>query len=211
MRNSFLTVVGLLSLYGCGLRPDSGELARDLVVQTQYDQSVISSSGNVFNTYNTFVIREDTIGFVSNRSNATYLIESDFNITGGYALPIISLAKQNLGVRGFTPVAEDDSPDFAVNIAVLNNFTFFQTITYPGFYPGYFGFYGYYFPIVNTYVSDYTTMVIEIVDIKNATGNQYRIVWKAFIGDLNTIIGLREKTLEAVDQAFGQSPYISKD
>jgi hypothetical protein len=212
MRKSvLLSLVGFLALGGCDLQPQSGELARDLVVQTQFDEAVINSTGNVFNTYATYIIREDTIGFVSNRSNATYLLESDLNISGGYVIPIISRTKANLNSRGYTQVTEDDNPDFAVNIAILNNFSFFQTITYPGFYPGYYGFYGYYFPIVNTYVSDYTTLVIEIVDIRNASGNQYRVVWKSFIGDLNTIIGLREKTLEAIDQAFEQSPYITKN
>jgi hypothetical protein len=54
-------------------------------------------------------------------------------------------------------------------------------------------------------------MVIEIVDVKNATGNDYKVIWKAFIGDLYTTFDLKTKTLEAIDQAFVQSPYISKD
>ena len=205
----FLILSGLLGFAGCNPQPEPAELARDLVVQTQYDQSLINNSVNIFTSYGTYVIREDTLGFVSNTSEDTYLIESDLNISGGYVKPIISLTKQNLNNHGFAQVAEDENPDFAVNIAILNNFSFFQTVSYPGFYPGYYGFYGYYYPIVNTYTSNYTTLVIEIVDIKNATGNQYRVIWKAFIGDLNTIIGLRDKTLEAIDQAFEQSPYLT--
>ena len=64
---------------------------------------------------------------------------------------------------------------------------------------------------MNTYSAQYASMVIEIVDIKNATGNDYKVIWKAFIGDLYTTFDLKTKTLEAIDQAFIQSPYIQKN
>ncbi|MBX2947528.1 MAG: DUF4136 domain-containing protein [Cyclobacteriaceae bacterium] len=212
MKGKLIIIAALVALAGCNLQPQSGELARDMVVQTQYDQQSVTGVFNVFTEYETFVLRHDTIGFVSNRSNRKYLIESDLNIANGYVKPIINLVGLNLASRGYDRVEEDENPDFAVNIVILDNFSFFQTIQYPGFYPGgYYGFYGYYFPIVNTYYSNYTTLVIEIVDVKNATGNQYKVIWKAFIGDLNNTFDLRGKTLEAIDQAFVQSPYIQKN
>jgi len=183
-----------------------------MLVQTQYDQPSVSGVFNVFTDYSTFILRQDTLGFVSNRSTKTFLLEADLNVANGYVKPVIDLVGSNLATRGYERVEEDDNPDFAVNIVILDNFSFFQTIQYPGFYPGgYYGFYGYYYPIVTTYYSNYTTLVIEIVDVKNATGNQYKVIWKAFIGDLNTTFDLRGKTLEAIDQAFVQSPYIQKN
>ncbi|HRJ31575.1 MAG TPA: DUF4136 domain-containing protein [Cyclobacteriaceae bacterium] len=212
MKSKVLIISALVVLAGCDLQPQSGELARDMVVQTQYDQQSVSGISNVFTDYSTYVLRQDTIGFVSNRNSRTYLIESDLNIANGYVKPVVNLVGSNLAARGYQRVEDDGDPDFAVNIVILDNFSFFQTIQYPGFYPGgYYGFYGYYFPIVTTYYSNYTTLVIEIVDIKNATGNQYKVIWKAFIGDLNNTFDLRGKTLEAIDQAFVQSPYIQKN
>ena len=212
MKSKLLVIIPFaMLLAGCNLQPQSGELARDMLVQTQYDQPSVSGVFNVFTDYSTFVLRQDTIGFVSNRSTKTFLVEADLNITNGYVKPVIDLVGSNLAIRGYERVEEDDNPDFAVNIVILDNFSFFQTIQYPGFYPGgYYGFYGYYYPIVTNYYSNYTTLVIEIVDVKNATGNQYKVIWKAFIGDLNTTFDLRGKTLEAIDQAFVQSPYIQK-
>lgn len=213
MKNKILYIIPLaLLLAACELQPQSGELARDMVVQTQYDESSIAN--NIFNTYSTFIVREDTIGWVKRgvAPEDAYLTDEDFTgIPGGYVEPVIALVKENLTTRGFDQVTEEDDPDFAVNIVILEDFSFFQTVNYLPTYGGYYGYYGYYLPVVNTYYSQFASMVIEIVDVKNATGNDYKVIWKAFIGDLYTTFDLKTKTLEAIDQAFVQSPYISKD
>ena len=207
----FIVLLGML-VSACELQPQSGQLARDFVVQTQYDQ--VSIDNDIFSTYNTFIIREDTIGLVKRTvdpDEAYYTDEEFTGIPGGYVKPVIALVKENLSARGFDQVTEEDDPDFAVNIVILENFSFFQTVNYLPTYGGYYGYYGYYLPVVNTYYSQFASMVIEIVDVKNATGNDYKVIWKAFIGDLYTTFDLKTKTLEAIDQAFVQSPYISKD
>lgn len=213
MKSRQLAIITILTLLvGCALQPDSGELAKDMVVQTNYDQPSIAQ--NIFSTYSAFIIREDTLGYVKRGINPdeAYLTDANFTrFTGGYVKPIIALVKENLSERGFTPVTEEDNPDFAVNIVILDDFSFFQTVNYLPSYGGYYGYYGYYFPVVNTYYAQYASMVIEIVDIKNATGNDYKVIWKAFIGDLYTTFDLKTKTLEAIDQAFIQSPYIQKN
>lgn len=213
MKNKILYIIPLsLLLAACELQPQSGELARDMVVQTQYDEPSIEI--DIFSTYSTFIIREDTIGWVKRgvAPEDAYLTDEDFTgIPGGYVEPVIALVKENLSARGFDQVTEEDDPDFAVNIVILEDFSFFQTVNYLPAYGGYYGYYGYYLPVVNTYYSQFASMVIEIVDVKNATGGNYKVIWKAFIGDLYTTFDLKTKTLEAIDQAFVQSPYISKD
>jgi hypothetical protein len=200
-------------LSGCNMEPQIGERAADMVVQTKYDVSSINTTSNIFNTYSTFILRIDTIGYVSTRSSDTVLVDGvNINVTGGFVTPVVNRVLLHLNAAGFVKVTEEDDPDFAVNIAVLQNFDFFQTINYPGFYPGYYGYYGYYYPIVTTYYSNYATMIIEVVDIKNFSlnGNGYKVIWKASVGDLISTVDLRAKTLEAIDQAFLQSPYINK-
>ncbi len=215
MKKYFLVIQAfLLSTAACNLQPATGELAKDMVVETRYDEPSISGLFNIFTTYNTFIIREDTLGFVSNTSSDTVLIDGvNMSIPNGYVTPVIERVQENLLNADFQQVTNENEPDFAVNIVVLDNFSFFQTINYPGYYSGYYSYYGYYFPIVQTYYANYATMVIEIVDIKNyvLNGNRYKVIWKASIGDLYTTFDLRGKTLEAIDQAFVQSPYIQKN
>jgi hypothetical protein len=213
-RNILISLTLAALVTACEMQPETGELARYMVVQTQFDESVITATSNIFNTYSSYIIRNDTIGYVSSSSNDTVLIDGvNISVANGFVTPVVNTARQQLNAAGFQQVSEDDDPDFAVNIAVLQNFSFFQTINYPGFYSGYYGYYGYYYPIVNTYYSNYATMIIEIVDIRNyaANGNKYKVVWKASIGDLISTDDLRGKTLEAIEQAFAQSPYIQKN
>lgn len=210
MRALSLTVLNILLLTGCNLEPQLGELVKDMVVQTQYDEESINVSQNIFTTYATFTIREDTIGFVSTRYSNTNIVDGAGD---DFVKPVSRLVRDSVLASGFIRVAPTANPDFAVNVTVLDNFNFFQTITYPGYYPGYYGYYGYYYPYVSTYYSSYGTLVIEIVDVKNyvANGNKYKVIWKAYMGDLYATIDLKAKTLEAVTQAFKQSPYIRKD
>lgn len=214
MKKSLISILLIFVLLSCDQEPQSGLLARYMAVQTQYDQTVVNSSSNIFTSYSTFIIRNDTIGFVSTSSTDTVLVDGvNINVPNGYVKPVVNLIRSKISAAGFTEVTENDNPDFAINTAVLQNFSFFQTVNYPGYYSGYYGYYNYYYPIITTHYSNYATLVIEIVDIKNyATfGNKYKIIWKASIGDLIATDDLRGKTLEAIDQAFLQSTFIKKN
>lgn len=199
-----LVVVGLT---GCVYEPEIVDLVEHMVVQTQYSQEEITDSENIFNSYSTFTLRRDTLGYVFALSEDTVLVDGK-NSTD-FAKPVTSAVETNVEARGFTRVAEDADPDFAVNIVVLRDFSFSQSVTYPGYYSGYYNYYGYYSPVVTNHYSDYATLVIEVVDIANATNNQNKIIWRANIGDLLTTTDLKLKTLEAIDQAFKQSPYFT--
>lgn len=204
----------VIGLSGCAMEPEIADLVKYMVVQTQYDDTRITDQENVFNGYSTFVLREDTLGFVSTYSNDTILMDSPS--TGiDFVNAVIDKVADNAEANGFTRVEEEDDgdPDFAIKIVVLENFSFLQTVSYPGYYSGYYGYYGgYYGPVVNTYTSNFVTLVIEVVDIANYAENddKYVVVWSAFIGDLLTTDDRKNKLLQAVDQAFVQSPYFSK-
>jgi hypothetical protein len=208
-----LLVFIVIGLSGCALEPEIADLVKYMVVQTEYDDARVNDQENIFNAYNTFVLREDTLGFVSTYSNDTILMDSP---SGGidFVKAVIGKVADNAEDRGFDRVEDDEDPDFAIKIVVLENFSFFQSVSYPGYYSGYYGYYGgYYGPIVSTYSSNYVSLVIEVVDIANYAdnGNKYVVVWSAFIGDLLTTDDRKNKLLQAVDQAFVQSPYFSKD
>jgi len=209
MRGLFLILL-LLNLSSCMQEPESAELAKYMVVQTKYNQEFINDSENIFDTYSTFVIREDTMGFVSTATDAEYLLESD---VPGFVIPVVDSIRDGFIAFGYDLVTVEDDPDFAVNVVVLQNFDYYQSINYGYGYPGsYYSYYGYYYPTVSTYYSNYVTLLIQVVDAKNPNINQeYPIIWSAYIGDLNATLDLPGKTLEAVGQAFEQSPYIKKD
>jgi hypothetical protein len=205
IKNACVLLLLAVGVTACDVQPQTGDLARYMVVQTQYDQEVIdlNNSINRFDNYSTFVMRIDTLGYVYNaRPNDTLIVTN-------YAKSVSRLVRDSFLERGYSWVTQDEEPDFAVNIVVLQNFSYYQSIFFPSFYSGYYyGYWGYYGPIVTNHYSNYATLVIEVIDIKNATNNQYKWVWKAFIGDLVTTIDLEAKTLEAIATAFQQSPYI---
>jgi len=205
VRGIFFSLV-LLSFSSCMLEPQSAELVKYMVVQTEYNEEFVNEEENIFDTYSTFVIREDTMGFVSTLTDAEYLLESD---VPGFVIPVVDSIRNGFKL-GYEQVTEEEDPDFAVNVIVLENFNYYQSVNYGYGYPGsYYSYYGYYYPAVTTYYSNYVTLLIQVVDAKNPNGsNEYPIIWSAYIGDLNATLDLPGKTLEAVSQAFEQSPYI---
>ncbi|MCS6974424.1 MAG: DUF4136 domain-containing protein [Cyclobacteriaceae bacterium] len=203
-------IITVFVLTGCRMEPDLGELVQDMVVQTRYDQESVSPTFNVFGTYDKFTMRIDTMGLVSTRYRDTLLVDGSGQ---DFVKSVTRRVRDKFLEAGYTRVTPQQNPDFAVNVILLDNFSFFQAVNYAPFYSWYWGYYGYWFPYVTTYSASYGTLVIEVVDIKNyaANGNRYKVIWKAFIGDIYASIDRNSKTLEAVNQAFAQSPYIQKD
>ncbi len=153
------------------------------------------------------------MGYVFNHPDAdTILIDPIKDGTYEFVTPVIDEIESKIIATGFTSVEEDDNPDFAVKVVVLENFSYYQTISYPS-YSGYYGYNSYYYPVVSTYYSNSATLLIEIIDVKNFALNdsKYVVVWRAYIGDLLVTLDLTGSTLEAVDRAFEQSPYINKN
>lgn len=196
----------------CMQQPEEVDLVKHMVVQTEYDTKAVDED-QVFPSFNTFVLVQDTMGFVSTGVEDTVLIDG-VNFEGEFVSPVVDEVTSQIEAGGFTRVEENQNPDFSVKIVVLQNFSLFQTVSYPGYYTGYYGYYGgYYGPVVSTYYSNFVTMVIEVVDVKNyaVNGNKYNVIWSAYIGDLGATMNLKENTLEAVETAFEQSPYFSKE
>lgn len=193
---------------GCEPQPDDLKLLDEFVVSTNYEPDA------EFSSYLTYYMPVDTIGLVSN-------IASDDTIIVGpnYARPVVNQVKSNLNVRGFQSVGRDEDPDLAINAYILKNLNIFQDVNYPPsygypgyYYPGYYGYYGYnYYPYVSTYAYNTGVLVLEIVDLKNVTSqNEVTVVWDAYLGDVFSSVNLSQQTLDGIDQAFLQSPYLTK-
>jgi hypothetical protein len=205
-------IIGLCSLLfiitTCEPKPESAKLLDELVVSTNYDTQAD------FNSYSTYSIPTDTIGFYSNASNDTIIIQKNST----FPRPVLETIQSNLDKRGYTKVARTDSPDLGINVAVINDFNVFQQVVYPSggygggyYYPYYYGYGSYYSPYVNTYTSNTGVLIIEVVDLKNKTAdNKVRAIWTANMGDVYSTIDLLKQATDAIDQAFNQSPYLDK-
>lgn len=208
MKWAWITSIFLASLMSaCQPEPDALRLLDQLVVSTNYDTNVN------FQTYATYSISTDTIGFVSNQSNDTILVNSKST----YPRPVLQKVIANLNSMGYTRVAKNENPDMRINVYLVNDYNLFQQVVYPNYYYpsyygygyGYGGYYGY--PYVNTYESNTGSLVVEILDLKTITPDKkVKVIWGAYMGDVYSAIDVIKQSEEAIDQAFIQSPYLQK-
>ena len=205
----YLVFLGALMfiLWSCEPKDDTLKLLDQLVVSTNYDNTA------QFNSYSTYSMATDTIGFVSNQSNDTIITQTD----NDYPRPILQKLQQNLSAKGYTRVDKNQNPDLRINVYVVNDFNLYQTLNYSSFYyPSYYGYgygYGSYYgyPYVSTYATNTGSLVVEILDLKNVTpDNKVKVLWSAYMGDVYSTIDLIKQSEDAIDQAFAQSPYIGK-
>ena len=208
MKRALIICIGLVSvLWACQPEPDPMLLYDQLVVSTNYDNNVN------FQTYSTYSIATDTIGFVSNQSNDTILTKAKSD----YPRPVLQKVVANLNAIGYSRVEKNENPDMRINVYLVNNYNLFQQVVYPNYYYpsyygygyGYGGYYGY--PYVNTYESNTGSLVVEILDLKTITpDNKVKVIWGAYMGDVYSAIDVIKQSEEAIDQAFVQSPYLRK-
>jgi hypothetical protein len=200
MLRSFILIGGLgLFLAGCQPVPSAEELNQNLVVETDYDDAVN------FADFSTYTLTLDTLGLISNTTNDTLQL-------GSFARDVTTRIKANMDARGYTYVEKNQNPDLGFVAFIVNDFSIYQTIRYPSYGGGYYSsYYGYYYPIINTYASNSTILILQLVDLNTKTAqNQFRLIWRGFIGDLSSSVDPFQKSVEAVDQAFVQSSIIGK-
>lgn len=206
LKYSIFAVAAAL-LMACNEGPDLELRVKSMVVQTSFARNIN------FSAYSTFYIPADTIGLLSN-------VSLDTIIVGDYAEGVTARVRARVSGGGYTYVDRDKDPDLAVNVYIVDNSGVFQSVTYPNYlygYPGYFysgyaGFGGYYnYPVVRNFSYQSGLLAIELIDLKNPTpDNKLQVVWVANIGDVYTSTDPFAKVLDAIDQAFRQSPYLKR-
>lgn len=131
--------------------------------------------------------------------------------------------RRNMEARGFVYTPDAEAADLGVQLTyVIKTERFVQFysdpywwLDYPGYWPsGYWGNWnGYYMPRPVTYT--YTTNAL-LADIVNLTteedGKPLEILWTSYIGGAagSSVQNDVKKMQAAVDQAFVQSPYITR-
>lgn len=208
-----LSIVGLLS--ACVYRPGADDIYDDDLVATLYAKS------SDFTAYATFAI--------SDHVNVIDGTEEPEPLDGTIDSVLRQSVVDHLVARGYQQVAPDADPDLGISISVLIATN--TTVYYPGwwwsspyYYGGsYWGYpgYGYYYPY---YVSSYSTssLAVEMVDLQNAVPVDeddpdavplLQVNWVAFCHGLfeSTVSVEVQSALACFDQAFEQSPYLSRN
>lgn len=202
MKNILLILSVALSFAACQPEPEGLRLYDELVVKTTVSPDVD------FSEYTSYTIATDTIGFLSNvNANDTIRVYSnDFR----YPRTVINAVNADIGDR-FEKKSINENPDLGVNVYVVSGFNIYQTVTMPSYYNSYYyGYYGYYYyPYVTTHIDNRATLIIEIVDLKNQVSDgSVRVLWTAMMGDLISSIDFEQQSVDAIREAFQQSPYL---
>lgn len=196
-------------LNACVKRPNLTELEQEFFVATAYDESAD------FSNYATYFI-PDSVAFISDVPSDPDKFKNDTTVQ------IINELIQNMNARGYTQVTDPTTADVALTVSLLKRLNAVSS-GYPGYwwgYPGYWGGgywgypgYGYYYPY--SYVSIYKTgtIVIDMVDLQRTDPDLEQLVisWNAILGEVYSTNDPVSSTLESINQAFDQSPYISKN
>lgn len=193
-------IIGLASmLFGCEPAPKAEQLTKEMLVQTDYDNSID------FTSFNTYTLPLDTLGWISNTSSDTLILSE-------YAKKVTAEIKLNMDSRGYNFVAANQNPDLGFNAFIVSDFSVYQTISYPSYYGGYYSpYYGYYYPVVNTYASNAAVLICQLVDFNTITPQgHFKVIWTCYIGDVLASPDPTQKSVEAITQAFTQSQYIGK-
>lgn len=189
------------TLWSCEPEPDKLRLLDQLVVSTNFDPDAN------FESYKTYTIATDTIGYVSNTSRDTIWT---YTAAQPYPRSVIKEVIGQMDTVGLTKVARNEDPDVGMNIYIIENLNLFQQVYYPNYYSNYYGYGGYYYyPVVQTYAQNTATLVVEMIDLKNRNAsNQVKIVWNAYMGDVVNSVNYEKQSVEAIRTAFDQSPYL---
>lgn len=199
IRSIILMIGSIFILIGCEPVPKPDELYKNLVVQTDYDESVN------FKEFSTYQLALDTLGLISNSTTDTLFL-------GEFAKQVTARIKSNLDGRGYVQIDQGQNPDLGVNAFIVSDFSVYQTISYPSYGGGYYSpYYGYYYPIVNTYASTSAGLILQLVNLKKKNSqNQFQLIWTCYIGDIASSTDQFNQSIAAIDQAFAQSSIIGK-
>lgn len=208
----FLTLLLLLPLLAaCEKDPDLDKLDYDFVVYTGH-----SDHAN-FSDNNTYYVA-DSVLTINDKDKTEYLPASEGD-------PIIQAIADNMSKKGFVRVASKENADLGIQASFVKNGYYVSGYPgsnwwwgYPGYWgPGYWGGYWnqWYYPYPVSFGFEVGSLLTEIVDLKGGkkrTDQKLPVLWTGYMTGLlagsskvNT-----QLSVNAINQAFEQSPYISK-
>ena len=197
-----LAVIGALFVSSCQKDPDINKLDSSYLVYTNYD------SGTDFKSLDSFYVI-DSILIIGNSDKAAYWNNAN-------SQKIVEAFASKLASAGYLPAESEKEADLVLQLSYINT-TYYFNIYGPGpwwnSFPGYWnwGGWGWYYPYSFSYSYSTGSIIGELVDTNAPTplNDKLTVVWNTYIcGLLNGNNLSLSRTMEAIAQAFEQSPYL---
>lgn len=193
----------------CEKEPDMGKLDDKYLVYTNHD-----ASAN-FKSFSTYYL-PDSILVIGESRNAVYWKDAN-------AESILNAYASNMQQRGYTRVANREEADLGLQVSYIES-TYYLTDygqpqwwwSYPGYWDSfYWGDWGdWYYPYAVTYTYSTGAFLTELVNLDAPQGASAKlpVLWTSYLTGLlsnsNEVNG--RLAIEAVNQSFAQSTYLSK-
>lgn len=214
MKKLIPILFAVLLFSSCQKEPNLSDLDNDFVVYTNYDKNAEFS--NFLKVY-----VPDSILLIAGSTSENPVYWKSEN-----AEPILADFVEHLTARGYEITDNKEDAELGLQVSYVENVSYFSGNTnpywwwdYPGYWrPGYWssGWYdwNWYYPY-NQRVYSYSvgSLLSEIVNLKAASEETKKIpvIWNAYMSGLlsdSSKFNL-QLSLNAVNQAFDQSPYIT--
>jgi len=191
----------------CQKDPSTSDLHRDYLVYTNHDSQAD------FAAFDTFYVPDSILIIGSNKKTEYWKDEN--------ALEIVATVAAEMEGAGYLRAAEKENADLGIQLSYVERETYFVGYDnpywwsyYPYYWtPAYWGDWaGWYRPYGVFYGYTSGSLLLEMVDLGavRTEGKRLPIVWDSFMSGLLTSSATlnQQRTLEAVEQAFAQSPYL---
>jgi hypothetical protein len=201
---AMLAVTGIAALSSCSKDPLKNITDEESRIYITNRDSTVN-----FASYKTYSI-VDSVSVIDNNR----LTEKTVT---GWDQQVLAAVRSAMEARGYTQVNHTQSPDLGINVSRLYNTTthLVDLSDYWGGYGGYYdpyywgyGGYGYDFPYYGTYQSTEAALSIDMLDLKNASGNgTIKGIWSGLIRGSGIF---NSSSVESqVKALFDQSSYIN--
>ena len=152
-----------------------------------------------------------------------YLVYTNYDKKADFK-QILAAYTDNMVARGYEAAADQESADLGIQVSYIASTYYFTSYTqpewwwgYPGYWgPGYWGGNwggGWYYPYAVTYSYSTNSFLTEMVNLKAEQGDSKKlpVVWTSYLTGFETGSKAINRTLavEAVNQSFTQSPYLT--
>ena len=185
-----LLVLLAVAVVSCQKEPSTSGLHEDYLVYTDYDQQAD------FSDVETFYL-PDSILVIGNADKTEYWKDAD-------AQEIIGTVADLMESRNFVRTDDKETAQTGLQISYVERVTYFVGYDYP--------YWCWHYPYQVYYGYTAGSMLIEMVDLTadRQSNRKLPVIWDSFIGGLLTSSHKvnMQRTLDAVNQAFMQSPYL---
>ena len=211
VKNLRYTALALAAVAFCSCQkePSTSDLHGDYLVYTAHD------TGTDFSAIDTYFL-PDSILLIGGSDRTEYWKDES-------AQEIIATVAAAMDNAGYTRTYDQAAANVGIQMSYVEQVTYFVGYNnpywwwyYPYYWtPGYWGdWLGWHYPYGVYYGYTAGSLLTEMLDLEadQQSGKKLPVIWDSFAGGLLTgdsSLNL-QRTLDAVEQAFVQSPYLSK-